>query len=303
MNTTVVKIKSRLFRPYLLDLIDFYKSDLKCYQFDVEPTLSFYAAVYLYTCKFDKIIGFNSSDKSGLLKITEEILFELKNFKDDMSYATNLVLNESIQFNLPKNFWLEAVLNLSENPCPCFIKLKDLEQVGEKIVENFKKFSTYFVLNNNSRHIYRSIIIREITDLKKTGKFESSFSASFGVAFISFGMNKILHERLIDRKILIIRGKIRNETHVIPTSICTLQEESEIVLIPGTKVAYSEKFQKLNKDYVVERLGSAPDLVIDTSAHFLDNFNNIYMIDILINLRFKKKSFQFYFVLFSKIFE
>jgi hypothetical protein len=163
--------------------------------------------------------------------------------------------------------------------------LRDLVNVGEKIEENFTKFSKYFVLDSESRHIFRSIVIREINNFDKARqlKYLTSFTASFGVAFISFGLNKILHERLMDHALIIIRGKIQNETHVIPTSICTLQEEGEIVLIPGTKVAYSNEFQKLSKNYVIKSLGKANTRVIETSIHFLNNFNNIYMIDVLIN--------------------
>jgi hypothetical protein len=100
--TKTVKIKSKLFKPYLLDLLEFYKSDLKYYQFDAEPALPFYAAVFLYTYKFDQLLGYNCSNKSKTQKTSEEILFELKNKKTEINLVTNLVLNESIQFNLQK---------------------------------------------------------------------------------------------------------------------------------------------------------------------------------------------------------
>jgi hypothetical protein len=125
-----------------------------------------------------------------------------------------------------------------------------------------------------------------LNEYQKSAKLNrfTSFSVCFGITFVTFGLNRIAQLACLDNIIVIVHGTIMSETCVIPTSLCTLQEEGEIVLMPGTTTDYkNNQFMKLNKEFIMDQISTADEEVLCRSAGFLDFFSNIYRIDVNIN--------------------
>ena len=63
---------------------------------------------------------------------------------------------------------------------------------------------------------------------------------------VTFGLNKFLSEEEDNKNdlssgIVIEKIILEEGMNVLPASLCTIQEESEIVLVPGTKLIFIEK--------------------------------------------------------------
>ena len=77
-----------------------------------------------------------------------------------------------------------------------------------------------------------------------------SFSMSFATCLFTFGINRILDHIDDEYQMIIYETYTRNEIKVIPTSICCLQEEEEIVLVPGTVIKILSDFKEINLNYL-----------------------------------------------------
>lgn len=60
------------------------------------------------------------------------------------------------------------------------------------------------------------------------------------------------------------------ELNIIPTSICCLQDEEEIVLIPGTKFSKTNQLEKISLDHVFKLLEN--ENLQEASEIYVKNF-------------------------------
>ena len=110
---------------------------------------------------------------------------------------------------------------------------------------------------------------------------------------VTFGLNKFLYaeedygtELVWSSALVIEKINIKEGINLIPTSLCTLQEESELVLIPGTKLEFVNQKYASDNDILEYKsyFHAKPDnrsynIAINEWKRSLDTFKQITIVE------------------------
>ena len=262
--------------------------------------------VLLYTFLYDKALNQNHGvNENGFsLRFFIDSIKNEFDFLNNMNFSKNYHIN-SLQNTLPKNLWLLAFNQLymecrkfNKNNSPIFslrnltifdnnetfcennfltelnrLTQCEIHKMSTLLSKELIKISNCFLLNSKTK-LYRVILLKKC----ETHKFETklsrfvSCSISFGTCFFSFGINKFLESfDGIENEYHFIIYEIYSEKliQVIPTSICCLQEEEEIVLIPGT-ILKTRYVNEIKKEDIIFMLQT--DDLPEISREYLNKF-------------------------------
>ena len=266
--------------------------------------------VLLYTFLFDKALNRDVKDSSFSFNYFIDSIKEELGFLNNMNFSKDYHIS-SLQNLLPENLWLLTFKELymkcrkfnQENDLIFSLRNLSIYDDNEKFCEsNFitelnrltqceiDKISTLlskeliqisncFMLNPKTI-LFRTIVLKNSENHKFETKLTHFLSCSFSFAdcFFSFGINKIrecFNGSEDVYHIIFYKISSEKEIQVVPTSICCLQEEEEIVLIPGT-VLEILNIKEINKEYVLSLLQEEdlPELSREYLNKFFMDYND-----------------------------
>ena len=269
-----------------------------------------YGFVLLYTYLYDRAL--NKNKRFLINRFIDAIKYEF-DFLNNMNFEKNLYIN-SVQNILPENLWLLTFKKIYLESCKFDIKNSitfslrnlDINKEDDSIcIKNFfilldrlnfidiEKMSVFLsnelIKISNCFELIPETKLFRIVVLKKSVNhfFETiltrflSCSISFGTCFFTFGINKVMD--LVSKneagskneyQIIIYEILTKKEIKVIPTSICCLQEEEEIVLMPGTLLKILCDLKEIDINYVYSLLQN--EVQSEYSWQYVENFFKYY---------------------------
>ena len=270
-------------------IFDFYNN---CIKFEKEETIDFidelfFGRILLFTYKFDRALKFFQFGKNSDLFRTMLEIKEIIDEKETVPFINNIVIDETIQLNLSKDLWSKSFLKDLEsydeswNLDYFFVKFKAFVR---DLYTKLQHYSRYFTISGCSVFLYRVIIVNEIDDFINYSVIPcfTSFSICLSSCLITFGMNNYMHNELYGCSLVIMRIKVKENTFCLPTSLCSLQEEGEILLPPGVFIGFLEikeqkstKIIEITKNHKVhpETKDQLNNFLMNVKCYWAEDFN------------------------------
>ncbi len=135
---------------------------------------------------------------------------------------------------------------------------------------------TLFKLKGITYSMKNLFVIENIDKLDKDSNIKTftSWSLFLPHAFVSFGHNFTSYHNLKGHIVLIIKALFPAGINLIPASLCTIQEEGEIILGPGYRISFISSYLRMKKEILLKKINSDHIICETVFKDIQENFKN-----------------------------